>query len=137
MIINGNLDLSYSSPMLKSLGELVEVKKILSLTFSSIESLGKLKKINSGRFSSCQNLKSLENLEEVKDFLVLNYCKNLKSLGKLKTVKGNLDLRYCSSLKDLGELKIVKKIYLFGSGITKQYIKKQKSFLLDKCDWEF
>lgn len=135
MIINGNLDLSYSSPMLKSLGELEEVKKILSLTFSSVQSLGKLKKIDSGRFSSCQNLKSLENLEEVKDFLVLKFCKNLISLGKLQKVKGELDLQYCSSLKDLGELKIVKKINLFGSGITKQYMKKEKPFLLDKCIW--
>ena len=112
MIIKGNLDLRRSS--IESLGELTEVN-------------GKL------QLENCHQLKSLGKLKKIKKNLSLN--DEIETLGDLEEVGEDLLLQRCGNLKDLGKLKQVRILKLKNSGITKEYIIKEKSFLLDKCDW--
>lgn len=114
MIINGNLDLERSS--IESLGNIKEIKGELNLiSCKKIKSLGNLKKIGKDFYSN-DEIESLGDLQIVNSSVFLQKCYLLKNLGKLKKVKGS--------------------IYLLGSGITKEYIEKEKPFLLNKCVWE-
>ena len=91
------------------------IKGNLDLGNSNIESLGKLIEVNGYLYlSNCKNLKDLESLEIVGNLFLRN-CENIKSLGNLKRVNGSLSLK--------------------NSGITREYIIKEKPFLLDKSFW--
>ncbi len=95
------------------------IKGNVSIGESSIVSLGNLKEVH-GRFLSlrnCKNLTSLGNLEFVNGYLILSGCKNLKDLGKLRKWNNEYSIK------------------LLGSGITKEYIEKHKSWLKYNCDW--
>ena len=83
------------------------------------------------------NLISLGNLQIVNGDLNLFDCKNLKDLGKLKVVKNDLNLNDCKSLTTLANLEFVNgSIFLDGSSITKEYVKKYKNKLYYKCIWK-
>ena len=71
-------------------------------------------------------------------------------MGVLKIVHGDLYLRNCKNLKDLGNLEIVGTekiseddddlddiISLEGSGITSDYIMKNKPWLRSNCDFGY
>lgn len=80
------------------------------------------------------NLISLGNLKKVKGNINLFDCKNLKNLGELISVYGDMNLNYCKKIKHLGKLKNVQgSIFLDGSGITEEYIKKYKPQFRYKC----
>lgn len=81
------------------------------------------------------NLISLGNLQIVHGDLNLFGCKNLKDLGKLKVVKEDLNLNDCKNLEDLENLQSAELLFLEGTKITKEYIKKEKPWLLYKCLW--
>ncbi len=113
MIVNGSLNLQYSS--ISSLGNIKKVKGFVSL-------LG------------CINLKSLGNIKFIMEDLTAN--DELESLGELEEVKGDLRLQRCKNLKSLENLLKVKGfIYLENSGVTKEYVEKEKPNLLKRCRW--
>ena len=116
MIIKGDLHFQ-ENYYLESLGDLTEVLGRLTLTIcDSLGSLGKLKNVRGTlQINRNQNLKNLGDLEEVGASLYLTNCPKVKSLGKLKDVKNE--------------------IFLKGSGITEEYVKKNKPQLLSKCNW--
>lgn len=157
MIINGNLELSFSD--IESLGNLEEVKGNFGIiNCRKLQTLNKLKTVKKLIASECINLESLGNLEWVNFHVKLDERKKLKSLGKLKYGSIYINLSGCENLKDLGELKIVTGVinlkgcknlkhlgdltevkgtlFLYNSGITKEYIILNKPQLLKKCDWE-
>ncbi len=110
------------------------IKGNLDLRRSNVESLGNITKVFGYLLlENCENLKSLSNLKEVKNSLSLNT--QIESLGKLEKVGEDLYLQSCRNLKTLGDLKETNRVFLNGSGITREYIIKEKPFLLDKCIW--
>ena len=157
MIINGNLDLSTSSitnlgnikkingdlflnycQYLKSLGELEEVAGIFDIDNSSLKSLGKLKYLGYGLKANGSSLESFGELKYLEGNLYLEGNRAIESLGNLKHVEGNLFLSFCSNLKDLGRLQKVKSgkvIYLNKTKVTREYIIREKHWLLNQCDW--
>jgi len=157
MIINGNLDLSTSSIIslgnikkingdlflnycqyLKSLGELEEVTGIFDIDNSSLKSLGKLKYLRYCLSGTGSSLESFGELKYLEGNLYLEGNRAIESLGNLKQVEGNLFLSFCSNLKDLGKLEEVKDgkiIYLNKTKVTREYIIKNKPWLLNQCDW--
>lgn len=157
MIIKGNLDLSTSSIVslgelkkvegdlflnycqyLKSLGELEEVNGIFDIDNSSLKSLGKLKYVDYGLKANGSSLESFGDLKTINGNVYLEANRVVESLGKINEVEGNLFLSYCSNLKDLGRLQKVKSgkvIYLNKTKVTREYIIKEKHWLLNQCDW--
>lgn len=81
-------------------------------------------------------IESLGSVVKVKGWCKLNSNFNLKSLGKLKRVEGALWLLFCEDLKSLNNLEYALYIYLHGSGITSEYIVRNKPELYDRCDWK-
>lgn len=110
----------------------------LDLSFSSIESLGNLKEVRGTakylKLMNCKKLISFGKLKKVTFYINAWGCENLTSIGDLEEV-GSLNLTNCINLKDLKNLKIAKELILKGSGITEEYIRKQKPYLLSKCRW--
>ncbi len=102
----------------------------LDLNFSSIKSLGKIKQVNGDLDLSHSKIVDLGDLEIVNGFFYL-VNPEIKSLGKLKIVKKVLDLTYCYKLEDLGELKEVGMIAMLrNTKITLSYIKNINHFFL-------
>ena len=90
--------------------------------------------------SNCRELKNISGITQIKGNLKLNNCNNLISLGDLEEVEAYLYLVNCKYLKSLGKLKNYnnqKGIRLARSGITEQYIKREKSRLLKNCFWDY
>lgn len=82
---------------------------------------------------------SLGKITEVKGGVQLRQCENLKDLGDLEKIQGNLILYNCKFLKSLGKLKefnFMQSIRLSGSGITKDYVRKEKPWLMSVCSWD-
>lgn len=157
MIIKGNLYLGDSS--IESLGYLKEVRGVLFIGNclflrslgdlqivwgnliipNSLENIGNLKEIKHSDLDiHSNNIKSLGDLEYVDGAIRLQDSENLKDLGKLKYSKASINLENCKSLKTLGDLQYIEggyksSIYLRGSGITYEYVKKEKPLLLSKC----
>ena len=81
-------------------------------------------------------IESLGEIKEVKGNLDLSNCKNLTSLGNLEKVTGDLLLWNCKSLNDLGKLKEINgNLSTIGSGITQEYLRKYKPYLVDRNYW--
>lgn len=81
-------------------------------------------------------VESLGNLEKVNGNLILWKCYNLRDLRNLKYVKGDLmNFMFTKKLQSLGKLERFdgKRILLYASNITPQYIEREKPFLLDRC----
>ena len=118
----------------------MKIKGSLDLSESSIESLGNLEEITVNFrgliLIKCEKLKTFGKLTKVPFFINASYCENLISLGELREV-GSLNLKACKNLKSLGKLKIANEIILKDSGITLEYVKKEKPWLLEKCKWEW
>jgi len=139
MIINGTLNLE-NCKNLETLGKLKKVKTHVYLeNCENLKDLGELNYVGGVfRAPNCKNLKSLGNLTQSsnpKISLDLSNCIKLTDIGNIRE-SGFINLENCKLLKTLGNLKIVHKILnLKGSGITKEYIKKEKPWLLDKCNW--
>ncbi len=92
--------------------------------------------INGNLYLDESSIESLGDIKEVKGNLILWKCYNLKDLGNLKHIKGDLiNFMFTKKLQSLGKLERFdgKRILLFGSNITLQYIEEEKPFLLDKC----
>lgn len=102
-----------------------------------LKSIKNLKKVKGNlHLSNCKKLESLNSLEEVNGNVDFEDCKNLKTIENLTSVNGNLFLRKCKKLKSFKNLKEVRKLlFLKGSGITKEYIEKEKLWFLEKCIW--
>lgn len=110
----------------------MKIKGSLDLSESSIESLGNLEEITFNFrgliLIKREKLKTLGKLTKVLFFINASYCENLISLSELSEVSS-------FNLKSLGRLKIANEIILKDSGITLEYIRKQKPYLLSKCRW--
>ena len=88
-IISGDLTLSNTS--IESLGNLVSVGGGLNLYNTSLESLGNLQSVGGYLDLTGTEIKSLRNLQSVGGYLSLANTP-IKSLGDLQSVVGNLDL---------------------------------------------
>jgi hypothetical protein len=121
MIINGIMIIVNCS--IESLGNLKEVNGNLDLSWNSnLKTLGNLEKVNGLKFNTLGNLN-------------LFNCRNLKDLGNLQFVYHSLFLGNCKNLKTLGKLSFAYRIYLKDSGVTEEYIRKEKPKLLGNCKW--
>ena len=72
----------------------------------------------------------------MKGYLILP--QQIEDLGELEEI-GTLRAEYCSKLKTLGKFKLIKYgglIHLNHSGITKEYVIKEKPSLYHQCKWE-
>lgn len=135
--ISGDLNLRYCQ-FLKDLGELKEIGGIFDIENSSLKSLGKLKHLEYGLIANASSLESFGNLKTIKGNVYLEANRVIESLGNLNEVEGNLFLSFCSNLKDLGRLQKVKSgkvIYLNRTKVTREYIIREKHWLLNQCDW--
>ena len=124
--------------LIENLNYLKIVNSDLNLeNFVKLKSLKNLKTVNGSlNLSNCVNLESLYSLEYVEKFINLSNCVKLTSLGKLKYINRNLLLENSKNLKSLGDINECDgNILLTSSGITKEYIEKEKPWLKDKCLW--
>lgn len=138
-IIQGECQASGSS--LIEFGEnLIAVYDDIILAYShELKSFGKGFKKCYGNLSltKCESLKNLGNIESVGRTLNLTGCKSLTSLNQLKYAD-KIYIEDCTLLKTLPkDLKVSKNIYIKNSGITKEYMKKEKPDLFESCIWDY
>lgn len=136
--IQGDCQASGSS--LKVFGEnLIAVSGDIILAYShELKTFGKSFKKCYGNLSltKCGSLENLGNIESVGRTLNLIGCKSLTSLNQLKYAD-KIYIEDCPLLKTLPkDLKVSKNIYIKNSGITKEYMKKEKPDLFESCIWD-
>jgi hypothetical protein len=139
MIINGTLDLSECFN-LTSIDKITEVNGILLLNDTKVSTIPKNIKFNwrsslDISYTKISNVNFLKN----KTFKRLNLSGlQFKKLPNGLETLMELRLNDCFELKELpNDLKVGEILYLKDSGITKEYIMKNRKDLLHKCDWLF
>ncbi len=138
-IIQGECQCSGSS--LDVFGEnLIAVYDDIILAYSrQLKTFGKSLTKCYGNLSltKCESLKNLGNIESIGRTLNLTGCKSLISLNQLKYAD-KIYIEDCPLLKTLPkDLKVSKNIYIKNSGITRNYMEKEKPDLFESCIWDY